>query len=96
MEYRSWKGIIMTPERHPTRRRLRLTALTGLSLLLVGTPAMVLISLQTKADWAYVGVLATFCVGVFMIGAAVVPTRSSFRAGTKVWQNDGLPGGGGG
>lgn len=88
-----------TPGRPDDRRRvhrLRLGFLTGLALMLLGTPAVVLVALVTGADWAVIAVLATFALGLFTVGGVTARGRSSFHAGTKIWQNDGLPGGGAG
>ncbi|MDQ4006543.1 MAG: hypothetical protein M3211_00435 [Actinomycetota bacterium] len=67
----------------------------GLFLLLVATPATVIVILTTAADWAFVAAILTFAAGLVVLGTVVAPDRTSFRGGTKVWQNDGLPGGGG-
>ena len=75
---------------------MRFGALAGLFLLLVATPAMVIVILTTAADWAFVAAIVTFGAGLVVLGTVVAPDRTSFRAGTKIWQNDGLPGGGGG
>jgi hypothetical protein len=65
-------------------------------MMLLGTPGMVVAALVTGADWAFIAALATFAVGLFTVGGVIAPDRSSFRGGTKIWQNDGLPGGGAG
>ena len=66
----------------------------GLFLLLVATPAMVIVILTTAAEWAFVAAIVTFAAGLVVLGTVVAPDRTSFRAGTKIWQNDGHPGGG--
>jgi len=81
---------------HRRLRRLRLALLVGLVLILLGTPAMIVAALATSADWAYIAALATFAVGLITVGGVIAPGRSSFHGGTKIWQNDGLPGGGAG
>lgn len=80
----------------PRLRRLPLGLLIGLALVLLGTPAMVVAALTTGADWAYIAAFATFAAGLITVGGVIAPGRSSFHGGTKIWQNDGLPGGGGG
>lgn len=72
-------------------RRLRLGLLAGLTLILLGTPAVVVVALVTEADWAFVVALLTFMVGLFTMGGIIAPGRSSFHACTKIWQNDGRP-----
>jgi hypothetical protein len=46
----------------------RLGLLAALTLILLGTPAMVVVALVTGADWAFVGALVTFVVGLFTVG----------------------------
>jgi hypothetical protein len=84
------------PRSHRRLRRLRLGVLVGLSLMLVATPAMVVVALAGGADWAFIVALATFAAGLVTVGGVIAPGRSSFHGGTKIWQNDGLPGGGAG
>jgi len=81
---------------HRRLRRLRLALLIGLALILLATPAMVVAALTTGADWAYIAALATFAAGLITVGGVIAPGRSSFQGGTKIWQNDGLPGRGAG
>lgn len=88
-----------TPSSSSGRRRLRrprFGLLAGLALILLGTPTLVVVALTTGADWPFIAALATFTAGLLTVGRIIAPGRSSFRAGTKIWQNDGLPGGGGG
>jgi hypothetical protein len=68
----------------------------ALALMLLVTPALVVLAVSSQADWAFVAALATFAAGLVMVGGLVAPGRSSFRGGTKIWQNDGMPGGGAG
>jgi hypothetical protein len=75
---------------------MRLGLLVGLALILLATPAAVLVALVSGAGWAFVAALATFTTGLFVLGGVIAPGRSSFHGGTKIWQNDGLPGGGAG
>lgn len=77
-------------------RRARVGLLVGLALMLLGTPAMVAVALMTGAGWALIAALAAFTAGLVTVGGVFAPGSSSFQAGTKVWQNDGLPGGGAG
>jgi hypothetical protein len=79
----------------PRLRRLRFALLAALALILLATPALVVVALSREAGWAFIAALATFAAGLVTMGALVAPGRSSFHAGTKIWQNDGLPGGGG-
>jgi membrane protein YdbS with pleckstrin-like domain len=74
-------------------RRLRVVLLFGIVLILLATPAMVVIALMSEAAWAFIAALATFAVGLLAIVSVIAPGRSSFHGGTKIWQNDGLPGG---
>ncbi len=97
------RGTVM-PEQAPPmpgpfldhRRLRRLRLLAGLTLLFVSTPAMVVVALATEADWAFIAPFLTFTVGLFTLGGLIAAGRSSFHGGTKIWQNDGLPGGGAG
>lgn len=81
---------------HRRLRRLRSGLLAGLGLILLATPAMVVVALASGADWAFIVALATFTAGLVTVGAVIAPGRSSFHGGTKIWQNDSLPGGGAG
>lgn len=77
-------------------RRARVALLVGLVLMLLGAPAMVAVALLTGAAWAFIAALAAFVAGLVTVGGVFAPGRSDFHAGTKLWQNDVLPGGGGG
>lgn len=74
-------------------RRLRLGLLAGLALMLLGTTPFVIVALATEADWAFIAAIVTFAAGLLTVVRIIAPGSSSFRAGTKIWQNDGLPGG---
>jgi hypothetical protein len=77
-------------------RRLRFGLLAGLAMVLLATPAFVVLAVFNGAGWAFIAALAAFAAGLVTVGAVLTPDRSSFHAGTKIWQNDGLPGGGAG
>ena len=81
--------------RHGRHRRLRPGSVVAVLLLLVVTPVMVVVLLTTAAEWAFIAAIGAFAAGLVVLGNVVAPDRSTFRAGTRVWQNDGLPGGGG-
>ena len=91
-------GMVSSP-RAP--RRIQLTPrgvvlLVGAVLLLVAAPTLFVVAAKTAVDWALIVGLVVGAVGLIMVGQALVPDRASFHGGTKIWQNDGLPGGGGG
>ena len=69
---------------------------TGAFLLAAAVAAMVAVALLTGAAWAFIAALAAFVAGLVTVGGVFAPGRSTFHAGTKLWQNDVLPGGGGG
>lgn len=81
---------------HAGISRRRWGLLAGLALMLLGAPAMVAVALVSGADWAILAALGTFVVGLVTVGGIIAPGRSSFHGGTKIWQNDGFAGGGGG
>jgi hypothetical protein len=68
----------------------------GVVLLLVAAPTLFVVAATVEAGWALLAGLVCALVGLVAVGQVFVPQRASFRAGTKIWQNDGLPGGGGG
>jgi predicted membrane-bound mannosyltransferase len=74
------------------RRSLRPAILGGLMMMLAVTPALVLIGMVAKIDWPFLAAAATFVVGLVVLGQVLAPGRSSFRAGSNMWQNE--PGGG--
>jgi len=67
----------------------------GVVLLLVAAPTLFVVAATTEAGWALLAGLACAFVGLVAVGQVFMPQRAGFRAGTKIWQNDGLPGGGG-
>lgn len=68
----------------------------GLLLLLVAAPGLFVVAVAADANWAVLSGVGCVLCGVIVVGQALLPDRASFRAGTKIWQNDGLPGGGAG
>jgi hypothetical protein len=74
------------------RRSLRPAILGGLVLMLAAAPALVLLGIVAKIDWLFLAAPATCVVGLVVLGQALAPGRSSFRAGPQMWQNE--PGGG--
>jgi hypothetical protein len=90
---------MQSSQRAGSRSRLSLSGkvlVLGVALLLVAAPTLFVIAATTEADWAFLPGLACALGGLVAIGQVLTPQRSSFRAGTKIWQNDGVPGGGGG
>jgi len=87
--------VASTPSNSFDRRQLlrhpRLDLLAGLALILLGTPTLVVVAVATEADWAFIAAFVTFASGLLTAGRVIAPGRSSFRAGTKIWQNDGRP-----
>ncbi len=81
---------------HARLRRRRLGLLAGMALMFLGTPAMVALALVSGADWAILAALGAFVAGLVTVGGIIAPGSSSFHGGTKIWQNDGVPGGGAG
>ena len=86
---------------HRTGARHRLTPsgmllVLGGVLLLVAAPMLFAVAVTTEAGWAMLAGLVCAVAGLLMVGRVFAPQRASFRAGTKIWQNDGLPGGGAG
>jgi len=81
---------------HAGLRRRRWGLLAGLASMLLGAPALVAVALVSGADWAILAALGAFVVGLVIVGGIIAPGRSSFHGGTKIWHNDGVPGGGGG
>jgi len=73
----------------------RSVALCGLTLLLLAVAGIV-VAVAIDAGWLLAVGLATFVAGLLTLGSVLAPERSSFRGGTKLWQNDGQPGGGAG
>lgn len=73
----------------------RTVLLAGGTLLLLAVAGLV-VAPAVDAGWLLVVALAAGVVGLLAMGSVLAPTRSSFRGGTKLWQNDGNPGGGGG
>jgi hypothetical protein len=69
--------------------------LVGVVLLLVAAPTLFVVAATTEARWALPAGLACAISGLVTVGQVLMPQRASFRGGTKIWQNDGLPGGGG-
>ena len=68
----------------------------GVVLLLVAAPTLLVVAAKTAADSMLIVGLVVGAIGVIMVGQALLPGRSTFHGGTKIWQNDGLPGGGSG
>jgi hypothetical protein len=59
-------------------RRLRLPVLVaGLVLIVLGTPALTVVALVTKADWALIAAIMAFAVGLFLIVRVIAPPRAS-------------------
>jgi hypothetical protein len=73
----------------------RTVVLSGVALLLLAVAGFV-VAAAVDAGWLLALALAAVVGGLLTIGSVLAPERSSFRAGTKIWQNDGQPGGGGG
>lgn len=89
----------MDPQRGRSRHRLNargIVFVAGVVLLLVAAPALFVAAVNADANWAVLAGLGCALCGLIAVGQILMPQRSSFRAGTKIWQNDGLPGGGGG
>jgi hypothetical protein len=88
-----------TSQRTGSRHGLTVSGMVfvlGVVLLLVAAPTLFVIAASTEAGLALLAGLACALVGLVAIGQVLMPQRTSFRAGTKIWQNDGLPGGGAG
>jgi uncharacterized protein (DUF58 family) len=73
----------------------RAVLLSGVALLLLAGVGLV-VAAAIDAGWLLYVALAATVAGLLTIGSVVAPDTSSFRAGRKLWQNDGNPGGGGG
>jgi hypothetical protein len=73
----------------------RTVVLSGVILLLLAVAGFVLAA-AIDSGWLLAVALAAVVAGLLTIGSVFAPERSSVRAGTKMWQNDGQPGGGGG
>jgi ribosomal protein S18 acetylase RimI-like enzyme len=73
----------------------RTVLLSGVALLLLAVVGLV-VAAAIDAGWLLYVALAAIVAGLLTIGSVFAPHRSSVRAGTKIWQNDGQPGGGGG
>ncbi|MGH3314664.1 MAG: GNAT family N-acetyltransferase [Nocardioidaceae bacterium] len=73
----------------------RSVVLSGVALLLLAVGGLV-VPVVIDAGWLLAVALAAVVAGLLTIGSVLAPQRSSFRAGTKLWQNDGQPGGGDG
>ncbi len=83
------------PPRWPPRwwRRVHPLALAGAALIVIVGPVLFLVAVLTEGVWAWVASLGSVALGLMLIVQALMPDRNVH--GTKVWQNDGLPGGGG-
>lgn len=68
----------------------------GVVLLLAAAPTLFVVAAVTEAGWALLAGMACAACGLVTVGQVLAPQRTSFRGGTKIWQNDGLPGGGAG
>jgi len=82
-----------------SRRRLGPRAVLlvgGLLLLRVAAPGLFVVAVAADANGAVLAAVGCVLCGVVVVRQALLPQRASFRAGTKIWQNDGLPGGGAG
>ena len=65
--------------------------LVGAALIVVVGPVMFLVALLTGSVWAWVFSLGSVALGFMLVVQALMPDRNVH--GTKVWQNDGHPGG---
>jgi hypothetical protein len=54
--------------------------------------ALLVVYVLLGSGWIMFGCLISLVSGSLMTGEALMPRRN--MAGTKTWQNDGLPGGG--
>jgi uncharacterized membrane protein HdeD (DUF308 family) len=64
--------------------------LCGVAAVVIGVLAYG-VALTTALVWtASIGTLAIMA-GLVVIGSTLVPTRTTFSAGSRIWQNDGLP-----
>ena len=73
----------------------RTVVLSGVTLLLLAV-ACLLLAAAVNAGWLLALAAAALVAGLLTIGSVFTPDRSSQRAGTKIWQNEGTPGGDGG
>lgn len=78
-------------DRRP-RRRMRANVLAGLAMLLAGAPVLFVVAAVADAGWALLGGLAMVVVGLLLVGQPGGRGRNTH--GTRIWENDGLPGGG--
>jgi hypothetical protein len=77
----------------PRRGRLTLRGMVlvlGVVLVLLAAPALFVVWVTTETDRALLAGLVCGVAGLVLVGQVLVPQR---RGGTKIWQNDGLPGG---
>jgi uncharacterized membrane protein HdeD (DUF308 family) len=74
------------------RRRLRTSVLAGLAMVLVAAPVLFVVAAVAQATWAFLGGLAMVAAGLLTVGHPL--RRDHNTHGTKIWQNDGQPGGG--
>jgi hypothetical protein len=65
--------------------------LVGAALIALVGPVMFLVALLTGGIWAWVVSLGLVALGFMLVIQALMPDRNVH--GTKIWQNDGLPGG---
>ena len=81
----------------PRRSRLTLRGMVfvlGVVLLLVAAPTLFVVWATTEANRAVLAGIGCTVAGLVAVGQVLLPQRASFRAGTKIWQNDGIPTGG--
>jgi hypothetical protein len=86
------KQPLSEPPRWPPHwwHRLHPLALTGMVLIGAGS-ALFGVAMFTNSMWLWGGSIAGVGLGLMLIVQALIPDRN--MQGTKVWQNDGLPGG---
>jgi membrane-bound ClpP family serine protease len=75
----------------PWWRRIHPRVLAGGLLIAIGAPALFAVALVTSFSWLLTASIASVCLGLFLIVDALIPGRNVL--GTKIWQNDGTPGG---
>jgi len=80
------------PPRWPPHwwRRVHPLALVGALLVLAGA-ALATLAVLADGLWLLGGSSAAAALGLMLLSRALMPERNMH--GTKVWQNDGLPGG---